>query len=200
MRDRGNPTVGPSALRCQNWQKSHRKALSITASQRPSSPNILSAHSTAVTKWLSQALRREVPNPAKPQRPLHIVQGGIQNGDKALLELLAHNGCHKRPNHGSFPGRSFQKMKSSSTSSRPRSFRHALRVRSQARPRTVIGRTDMARTRFNPAYRAARLVGRDPTPCAEFRMGEISSQHHDYTAGDSRRDPRPHHRAQEGRD
>lgn len=34
-------------------------------------------------------LRREVPNPAKRQLPLHIVQGGIQNGDRALLERLA---------------------------------------------------------------------------------------------------------------
>ncbi len=69
--------------------KSHRRALSITASQRPSPRNILNAHSIGVTKWLSQVLRRDVPNPAKPQRPLHIVQGGIQNGDKALLERLA---------------------------------------------------------------------------------------------------------------
>ena len=69
--------------------ESHRRALSITASQRPSPRNIRSAHSTGVTKWLSQVLRREVPNPAKRQLPLHIVQGGIQNGDKALLERLA---------------------------------------------------------------------------------------------------------------
>ena len=69
--------------------ESHHRALSITASQRPSPRNILNAHSTGVTKWLSQVLRRAVPNPAKPQRPLHIVQGGIQNGDKALLERLA---------------------------------------------------------------------------------------------------------------
>ena len=69
--------------------ESHHKALEIAASRRPSFRNILIAHSTGVTKWLSQVLRREVPNPAKPQRALHIVQGGIQNGDKTLLERLA---------------------------------------------------------------------------------------------------------------
>lgn len=69
--------------------EAHRKALSIIASQRPPHRNIISAHSTGVTKWLSRVLRRAVPNPAERQRPLHIVQGGIQNGDKALLERLA---------------------------------------------------------------------------------------------------------------
>jgi len=37
-----------------------------------------------------------VPNPANPQRPLHIVQGGIQNGDKALLERLARGSRRTR--------------------------------------------------------------------------------------------------------
>ena len=69
--------------------ESHHKALKITADRRPSFRNILTAHSTGVTKWLSHVLRRRVPNPTKPQRPLHVVQGGIQNGDKALLERLA---------------------------------------------------------------------------------------------------------------
>ena len=71
--------------------ESHHKALNIVAA-RPSFRNILNAHSTGVTKWLSQVLRRQVPNPVNPQRPVHIVQGGIQNGDKALLERLATGG------------------------------------------------------------------------------------------------------------
>ncbi len=71
---------------------SHHKALAIAASQRPAHRNILSGHSTGVTRWLSQVLRRNVSNPATPQRPLHIVQGGIQNGDKARLERLALSG------------------------------------------------------------------------------------------------------------
>lgn len=77
--------------------ESHHKALEITAARRPSFRNILAAHSTGVTKWLSQVLGGSVPDPAKPQRPLHIVQGGVQNGDKALLERLARGSRRTGP-------------------------------------------------------------------------------------------------------
>jgi hypothetical protein len=68
--------------------EAHHAALTIIA-RRPAFRKTLNAHSTGVTAWLSQVLRRKVANPEIPQRPLHIVQGGIQNGDKALLERLA---------------------------------------------------------------------------------------------------------------
>jgi len=76
--------------------EAHHKALETVAARRRPFRNILNAHSTGVTKWLSEALRREVPNPARPSCPLHIVQGGIQNGDKALLERLARGSQRTR--------------------------------------------------------------------------------------------------------
>ena len=76
--------------------KSHHNALSAAASSRPSPGNILGGHSIGVTKWLSQVLGREVPNPVRRSRPLHIVQGGIQNGDKELLERLARGSRRTR--------------------------------------------------------------------------------------------------------
>jgi hypothetical protein len=75
--------------------ESHHKALEIAASRRLSHRSILTAHSTGVTKWLSQALRRKVPNPANPGPAAHR-SGGIQNGDKALLERLARGSQRTR--------------------------------------------------------------------------------------------------------
>jgi hypothetical protein len=54
---------------------SHHRALEITASRRPPFRNIRNAHSTGVTRWLSQVLRREVPNPVNPPR-----SGAAYNG------------------------------------------------------------------------------------------------------------------------
>ena len=69
--------------------EAHHKAIETVAERRRPFRNILNAHSTDVTRWLSQVLQREVPNPKRPSRALHIVQGGIENGDKTLLERLA---------------------------------------------------------------------------------------------------------------
>jgi 5-methylcytosine-specific restriction endonuclease McrA len=71
----------PRALR--TFVESHRAALSIAAKYPPPA-NIRNAHSVGITKALS------VPNPqyARPDE-LHIVQGGIANGDKRLLERAA---------------------------------------------------------------------------------------------------------------
>lgn len=66
--------------------KSHHEALRIAAEAMPPPRNVRGAHSPGVTKWLSQVLRRAVPDPARPQPQLHVVQGGIVNGDKARLE------------------------------------------------------------------------------------------------------------------
>jgi hypothetical protein len=65
--------------------EAHHAALTIIA-RRPAFRKTLNAHSTGVTAWLSQVLRRKVANPEIPQRPLHIVQGGVLNGDKSRLE------------------------------------------------------------------------------------------------------------------
>lgn len=65
---------------------SHRAALQIAAEAMPPRRNIRGAHSPGVTKWLSQVLHRPVPSPARPSQRLHLVQGGISNGDKAALE------------------------------------------------------------------------------------------------------------------
>src|SRR4051794_41845802 len=55
----------------------------------PPPRSIREAHSPGITKWLSQVLRRPVPNPTRPEPRLHIVQGGVANGDKAHLERRA---------------------------------------------------------------------------------------------------------------
>ena len=69
-----------------NLTRSHHEALRIAADAMPPSRNIRGAHSPGVTKWLSRVLHHAVPNPVRPQRQLHIVQGGVLNGDKARLE------------------------------------------------------------------------------------------------------------------
>jgi hypothetical protein len=65
---------------------SHHEALRIAAQAMPPPRNIRGARSPGVTKWLTQVLHHAVPNPVRPQRQLHIVQGGVLNGDKARLE------------------------------------------------------------------------------------------------------------------
>jgi hypothetical protein len=66
--------------------KPHHAALRIAAGARPCPRSIREAHSPGVTEWLSQILHRAVPNPEYWHRHLHIVQGGIENGDKARLQ------------------------------------------------------------------------------------------------------------------
>ena len=75
--------------------KAHKKALEVAAARLPSR-QILSGHSTGVTKWLSRVLDRPVADPILPPQPLHIVQGGVDNGDKVLLERLAQQGLRTR--------------------------------------------------------------------------------------------------------
>jgi hypothetical protein len=69
-----------------NVAKSHHEALRIAADTMPPPLNVRRAHSPGVTKWLSQTLHLAVPNPVRPEARLHIVQGGIVNGDKDRLE------------------------------------------------------------------------------------------------------------------
>ena len=58
---------------------SHLQALAITA-KRQSPPNILDAHSSGITKLWS------LPDPHG--RRIHVVQGGVVNGDKRLLQPI----------------------------------------------------------------------------------------------------------------
>jgi hypothetical protein len=59
---------------------SHHKALAIAAKRQPP-PNILNAHSPGIIELWS------LPDPHR--REMHIVQGGITNGDKRLLQRVA---------------------------------------------------------------------------------------------------------------
>jgi hypothetical protein len=76
--------------------KSHHAAISV-ASRRPPHPGIRNAHSTGITKFLSQVLGRPVLDPSYARTgTVHLLNGGIKNGDKALLERVAEKDGHAK--------------------------------------------------------------------------------------------------------
>lgn len=76
------PTLSP-----RQWD-SHDQFVRAAASAKKKSP-FKSSFSEGVMKHVESVLGRELPRPSYQVRSLHILQGGVGNGDKAWLEKAA---------------------------------------------------------------------------------------------------------------
>jgi hypothetical protein len=76
------PTLSP-----RQWD-SHDQFVRAAASAKKKSP-FKSSFSEGVMKHVESILGRELPRPSYQVRSLHILQGGVGNGDKAWLEKAA---------------------------------------------------------------------------------------------------------------
>jgi hypothetical protein len=82
-----------AAIPAKNW-RDHERFIGAAAKAKKGSP-WSNSFSEGVLKYLETLLRTELPRPAyltKSIRKFHILQGGIQNGDKKWLERAGEKG------------------------------------------------------------------------------------------------------------
>jgi hypothetical protein len=72
----------------------HNEFIVAAASAKPRTP-FKSSFSESVVSRIEEIVGTELPRPVYQDRPLHILQGGVDNGDKSWLEKAARLGLRR---------------------------------------------------------------------------------------------------------